>query len=58
MSDDNVVWKHCPCSIPCSWLNDLLANYLIGGGNNLPLDHVLAMLIRRTGATSVLHHDM
>lgn len=48
MSNDNMVWKHCPCSIPCSWLNDLLTNYLIGGNSNLLPDHVLAMLIKKT----------
>lgn len=47
MSDDNRVWKHCPCSIPCSWLNDLLTNYLIAGSSNLPPKHILVMLIKK-----------
>lgn len=57
MSDDNRVWKHCPCSIPCSWLNDLLTNYLIAGSSNLPPKHILVMLIKKTALASMVHHD-
>lgn len=52
-----MVWKHCPCYIPCTWLNDLLTNYLIGGSSNLPPDHVLEMLIKKTAVTSMAPHD-
>lgn len=55
MSDDNMVWKHCPCSIPRSWLNDLLTNYLIGASSNLPPDHVLVILIKKRALASVPH---